>query len=337
MIQSKSQLKLVASIVSYNSAADLEPCITALRAQSMPLEIKVFDNASEDDSAAIAQRLGTQVEISATNLGFSAGHNRNLVEADFSHALVLNPDCRIAPDFVRRLVEAMDSGPRIGMGGGKLLRMGLSGEPTRSGELPILDSAGMYFTPAQRHFDRGSQQVDRGQYQKRQLVFGITAAAVLYRKEMLEDIRFEDEYFDEDFFAYREDADLCWRAQLRGWRAVYEPSASGLHRRSVLPENRRRTSPDLNLHSLRNRYLMRRKNIDWRVRLRCFPYMWLRDLGILAYVLIRERTSLQAYRQLWTLRRRFALKREAVQSRRTATPAQIAAWFSFSPSSRDRS
>ena len=60
--------------------------------------------------------------------------------------------------------------------------------------------------------------------------------AALYRREMLEDTRVAGEYFDEDFFAYREDADLAWRAQLLGWSCLYVPEAIARHGRRVTPE-----------------------------------------------------------------------------------------------------
>ena len=74
-------------------------------------------------------------------------------------------------------------------------------------------------------------------------VFGATAAAALYRREMIEDISIDGEFFDPDFFVYREDADVAWRAQLMGWRCLYTPHARGYHVRNVLPGNRRALPP----------------------------------------------------------------------------------------------
>ena len=81
-----------------------------------------------------------------------------------------------------------------------------------------LDSTGIYFTPSLRHFDRGSGEPDRGAYEHFQYVFGVTGAVALYRRAMIEDVSICGEFFDNDFFAYREDADLAWRAQLLGWK-----------------------------------------------------------------------------------------------------------------------
>ena len=79
---------------------------------------------------------------------------------------------------------------------------------------------------------------------------------------MIDDISLDGEFFDSDFFVYREDADVAWRAQLMGWKCLYAPYARGYHVRKVLPGNRRALPPEINMHSVKNRFLMRMKNIS---------------------------------------------------------------------------
>ncbi len=323
------------SIVTFNDSQWLAACLESVFAQSVAVTVTVFDNGSTDSSRDVAARFPVKLVAAPQNLGFSVAHNRNILSDDSPYVLVLNPDAFLERYFIERLLAVLQELRQTGMAGGKMLRLDPAGKLKIRAGFPILDSTGVYFTPAQRHFDRGSEEPDRGQYEKRQLMFGITGAAVLYSREMIEDIRHGDEIFDEDFFAYREDVDLAWRAQLRGWKAVYEPSAKALHRRSVLPSNRAAVSALLNRHSLKNRYLMRIKNMDAAVRRRCFPFMWMRDAGILAYTLVRERSSLPAYSEVRRLRPRFEKKREFVQSRRTEPPAEIARWFAFKPVAKD--
>ncbi len=331
---SRGLAETLVSIVTHNDAPDLERCLEAVRNQSVPVRVRVFDNASRDESVAIAARFGVDVESSPDNLGFSVGHNRNIAGQSYRNVLFLNPDCYLEPDCVERLIEAIREVPGAGFAGGKIFRMDPQGDRVRSGKGWLLDSAGMYITPAQRHFDRGSQQVDLGQFDRRELVFGITGACLLCSNEFVSDLVFEDEFFDADFFAYREDADLAWRAQIQGWKAVYEPRAVARHKRLVLPERRREISAILNYHSLKNRYLMRRKNMGTSVWWRCFPHAWLRDLGIVAYVLLIERTSIGAFSEARQLRDRMAAKRAATESRRRVPDRGVAAWFSFKPVSR---
>ena len=97
---------------------------------------------------------------------------------------------------------------------------------------------------------------------------------------MIEDISVEGEFFDPDFFVYREDADVAWRAQLMGWRCIYTPLARGYHVRKVLPGNRRALPPVINMHSVKNRFLMRIKNMTPDLYRRNWLSITARDLVV---------------------------------------------------------
>ena len=149
-----------------------------------------------------------------------------------------------------------------------------------------MDSTGIYFTPMLRHLDRGSQEVDNGHFLNYEYVFGATAAAALYRREMIEDISLDGEFFDPDFFVYREDADVAWRAQLMGWRCLYTPYARGYHVRTVLPGNRRALPAVINMHSVKNRFLMRIKNMTGDLYRRNWFSITARDLLVVCCCLL---------------------------------------------------
>ena len=117
---------------------------------------------------------------------------------------------------------------------------------------------------------------------------------------MVDDISIDRDFFDPDFFAYREDADVAWRAQLMGWRCIYVPYARGYHVRSVLPGNRRALPPEINMHSVKNRFLMRIKNMTSDLYWRNFFSVTLRDVMVVGWCLLREHSSLQAF---WLLAR----------------------------------
>ncbi len=326
-----SKKAVLVSLVTHNDEPFLARCLEAVRSQTIQVRVKIFDNASQDGTGNVAQSFGVQLHKSTENLGYSFGHNYNLLDEDFDTVLLLNADVILQANYLEILLGALDEVEKTGMAGGKLYRMDRKGRQVLRRTFPVLDSTGMFFTPSQRHFDRGSEEEDHGQYNLRQFVFGITGATLLCKKEMLEDLRLGDEYLDEDFFAYREDADLAWRAQMRGWKVIYEPGAQALHCRRVFPRDRRWLPALVNYHSLKNRYLMRMKNLDSAVRRRCFPYMWIRDAGIFFYVLFFEWSSLPAYREVWRLRDKFQKKREHVQSTRSVSPDALADWFSFTP------
>ena len=146
-----------------------------------------------------------------------------------------------------------------------------------------------------RHLDRGCLQTYNGHFREYEYVFGATAAAACYRRKMIEDISVDNEFFDPDFFTYREDADVAWRAQLLGWKCLYDPNASGYHVRKLRPGMRRFLPPEINMHSVKNRFLMRLKNITTGVYLRNLLPITLRDIGILGYCLLVEHSSLKAF------------------------------------------
>lgn len=319
------------TIVTFNSARYIAKCLEYLLEQDYPdIQIVVVDNASSDDTAAIVERFGPHIKFvrNAQNVGFAQGQNQAIALTDSDWVLTLNPDVRLTPDFVSKAVAAGESDPRIGSVSGKLLRMkpefDIPAEQT-------IDSTGIYFTPELRHFDRGSGEPDRGNYDQFEYVFGVTGAAGLYRRTMIQDVSIDDQFFDNDFFAYREDADLAWRAQLLGWKSLYVPNAVAYHVRNVLPTNRRSLAPAVNMHSVKNRFLMRIKNITGDLYRRHFFAITSRDLLILGACLIREWSSLPAFAFVFKSYRKTLGKRKQIMSRRRVNYDYMAAWFSNAP------
>jgi GT2 family glycosyltransferase len=201
-------------------------------------------------------------------------------------------------------------------------------------EEPLVDSTGIYFTPNLRHLDRGSLEVDNGHYRSYEYVFGATAAAALYRREMIEDISICGEFFDADFFVYREDADVAWRAQLMGWKCLYVPYAKGYHVRKALPGNRRALPPDINMHSVKNRFLLRMKNMKWDLYRRNFFSITARDIVVICCCLVSEHTSLKAFPFLVRNWKSIKAKRREIMLRQRVDDAYMASWFSFQPVSK---
>ena len=255
----KSAGTVSVTIVTYNSANFIARCLDSVLAQNWPsLEVIVVDNSSQDRTRAILAQYQDRLRLitNPKNRGFAAAQNQAIRQTAGEWVLALNPDVRLMPNFISCLLEGTTLAADIGTVCGKLLRA------TPSLDIPKearVDSAGIYFTPTFRHLDRGSNQPDSPAYSQPALVFGATAAAALYRKSMIADISVNGEFFDEDFFLYREDADVSWRAQLLGWRCLYLPEAVGYHVRSVFPERRHMLPPEINRHCVRNRFLMRIK------------------------------------------------------------------------------
>ena len=320
---------LAVCIVTHNSVADLPGCLEAVgRLEHRPLEIVVVDCASADGSLDAARRhappeIPFQAIGLGENRGFTGGMNAAIAASRSPWILSLNADARPAPDYVGRLLARADS--KTGAVTGRLVRP-LSADGSR-----LLDACGMRLTRTWRHLDRGSGEPDRGQYGLPERVFGATGAACLYRRAALDDATIEGEegeVFDTRFHSFREDAELCFRLRERGWEILYEPAAVTEHRRFNLPERRSAMPALVNYHSLKNRYLLRLYHQTTGNFLRTLLPTLVRDLMALAWVLLRERTSLPAYGWLWAHRREILRRRRLIQGRRTVAPAAIDRWFS---------
>ena len=322
------------TIVTYNSGRYIKRCLQSVLAQRGPsIEVIVVDNNSTDGTRDILEQFEDRVRIvyNNNNDGFSAAQNQAIRLSRGSWILTLNPDVLLMPYFIQALLEAGRLDNRIGTVCGKLLVM----SPDFAIEArPRVDSTGIFFTPTLRHLDRGSRQVDDGHYLKREYVFGATAAAALYRRAMIDDISVDGEFFDIDFFVYREDADVAWRAQLMGWRCLYTPYARGHHVRAVLPGNRRALPREINMHSVKNRFLMRIKNMTGDLYRRHWFSIGARDLVVVGCCVLYEHYSLKAFWHVLSRLRAVWRKRRAIMARKRVSDEYMASWFNYDPVSR---
>jgi len=324
-------------IVTWNSARYLDQCLASIDRQDYgALEVIVVDNASTDETRSLltGRTSAYHVLYNDRNLGFAAGQNQAIRAACGEWLLCLNPDVMLAPDFVSRLVAAGNAHAEAGALCGKLLRWDPDAVQPQT---RVVDSTGIYFTRSMRHLDRGAEEADAGQYDKPQWVFGATGAAALFRRTFVDAVSIEGQFFDEEFFSYREDADLAWRAQLMGWKCLYVPQAVAWHVRRVTPERREQLPHEINWHSAKNRFLMRGKNASgWLCRQLFWPVAW-RDLMIALYALLLDWRMFSALahplQNLGSIRR----KRQAIQSRRRVSDRKLLSWFSDTPHAEDLS
>ena len=311
---------VTAVVITWNSGIHLRRCLEAFQRQTIERrELIVVDNASTDDSLAIAATFAPETIRNGSNLGFAAAANQGIAAARSPFVLLLNPDCFLAPDYCETVIAALDrAGATFGMATGKLL---LAETPS------LVDSKGIRMTRSGRHLDIGQGLPDTAAESDPAEVFGVSGAAAMYRREFLEDVAIDGEVFDSDFFSYREDADLSWRGRLFGWRALYVPLAVAHHVRRVTPQRRRELPPFINMHSVKNRFLLRLKNQGAWLALRNAPFELARDLVTIGAVVTVERTSWPALPWLWRNRARIKAKRRAIQRRRTVADRALAGWF----------
>jgi GT2 family glycosyltransferase len=311
-------VKVAVNIVTFNSAGDIAACLESVAAQTFrDFHVHVLDNASSDDTIAKVKPFDVTLVESKVNTGFAKAHNDLIRSYPAEYALILNPDAILRPDFIERIVSALDARPDAASATGKLLRF----------DGKTLDSTGIIMLRGQRHLDRGAGEPDLGQFDKAEDVFGPSGAAALYRVKALQDVAINGQFFDEDFFAYREDADLAWRCRLMGWTSIYVPGAVALHRRRVTPERRSQLPALINYHSVKNRFLLRINNITSSLYFRDFLPITLRDLSVVGYVLLREWKSIGALTYVVSNFSRLWKKRNMIQSRRRISGPELDRWF----------
>jgi GT2 family glycosyltransferase len=288
---------LTAVVVTYNHAPTIQPCLRAVLATAPAgTQVLVLDNASADGTAAAARQVaGVRVVELGRNTGYSAAMNLGVGAANSELVLALGPDVILQPGFFQALIPAL--GPGVAMATGLMLDLH---DPGR------IDDAGTVLAPGRQFKSRGAGQPDAGQYPAGD-VLAVCGGCCLLRRDAIRDLMLDGELFDEDFFAYKEDVDLGWRAHLLGWTCRFEPAARALHGR----QGARGGSPLMWQLSIRNRWLLLLKNEDpssAALRRNHARSYRLRQAAALVPAMLRKRRLLAARRRVdpvW-MRRRLA-------------------------------
>ncbi|MBU0540417.1 glycosyltransferase family 2 protein [Patescibacteria group bacterium] len=344
--------KLVINVVTWNSLAYMPDLLGSLGGQDAPFfTVTVVDNASDDGAPAWLQEHFPETVVlrNIRNLGFARAHNQAIELAlsrwenkdlENRYIMLANPDMTFSPNAVRVLVAHMDANPDVAACGPKLLRAYTKNEgeheETTTDFSDTLDSTGLCITKARRIYDRGAGEKDEGQYDGAIDVFGLSGACVMFRASALVAAKIGGEFFDEDFFAYKEDADLAWRLQRLGYKSHFVPQAVAWHFRRV-PSNpglghfaawkmRRSKSPFVNFLSTRNHGWMILKNDSAANLFLHLPWWKTYEIGkVIAACfslssLKGEFASLAGMPKM--LRKRFAYSK-----RFTANSADLRKWF----------
>ena len=211
-------------IPNWNGVDGLAKCIDSLRAQTLLPHIIMVDNGSVDESVAMVTERYPEVEIVRHdyNKGYAGGVNPGLrlaIERDISFVAPFNNDAMADKDWLRHLVDFMTAHPKYGIAACKML----------SADGSHLDSSGDYYTTWGLPYPRGRGEGEVDKYDRETEVFAASGGASIYRTEMLREVGL----FDERFFAYYEDVDLSFRAQLAGWKVAFVPQSFVYHELSV--------------------------------------------------------------------------------------------------------
>jgi len=273
--------------------------------------------------------LRLRIVTADSNMGFAGGHNRFFAETNTELVMVLNPDAILHPGFLAHVVRPFVD-PSVGAVTGKMIK------PSRSSnEEKILDGTGIILSHSRRGRERGQHEVDRGQYDHNPRVFGVSGTAAVYRKSALEAVKLGDsEYFDPDFFAYWEDLDLSWRLRLRGYECLYVPEAIVVHGRAVgaskggvrnfceFLRHHRSIPLQVRKWSWRNHLFTIIKNDNSWSLYRDLPWIAIRELGMIAFLICFMPDTLSAVPEFFFLLPRMLSKRRDIMKRIKLVGAQ---------------
>ena len=216
-------------ILNWNGREHLDVCLRSVFSQTYNnFQVIFVDNNSDDDSVKFVTENFSQTRVikNKKNYGFAEGNNIGIRQAlhnkDIKYIVTLNNDTEVHPDWLKYMVETAANNRKIGAVSSKMLFFD---------QRNIIDSAGDFLLSGSlKTVTRGYREEDMGQYNKTEECFSARAGAALYRRQMLEEIVLDNEYFDSHYFAYVEDTDLSIRARLAGWKILYEPRAVVYHK-----------------------------------------------------------------------------------------------------------
>lgn len=310
-------------VVTWNGRERLAESLPAIVSQQdVRHEVILVDNGSIDGTAAWVRQTHPSVrlvELSA-NTGFAAGNNRGFEVARAALVATINNDAIPDPDWLAVLVRAAAAHPNVGMFASRMVYLH---------DPEIMDSAGVSLDPLGIAWDRGAGTPVRDDDAIE--VFGASAGAALYRRELLQ----ATSGFDERFFAYLEDVDLAWRARWLGWKARCVPAARVRHMHSATWAE---DSPLKTYHLGRNKVWLIVKNYPLGPLLRWLPLILAYDAASLPVTVWRQR-SLAAVRgrlagvrhlpEIWRSRAHIAPARRAplaTAGSESAGPRSTATW-----------
>lgn len=298
-------------IVTFNSSADIGDCLASIDQQKANIEsVVVVDNASVDGTLDVVKvfrnKSSTPVTIieNKENNGFAGGQNQAIGATSSDYVLVLNPDVRLEPDYIAQLIHTLEVNVRAGSATGQLVFAHNSER---------IDSTGLLMGFLRQAKDRGAGDSTEI-WNKPGEVFGVSGAASLYSRKMIIDVSLNGEFFDEQFFAYKEDVDVAWRAQWLGWKAYYEPKAKALHARGWKKGSRADIPLFVRQHSYINRFytLIKNEYVGMHLLIR-IPAIALYEMLKLGYILLREPELLKCLPVLWKKIPEMQRKRTEIQ------------------------
>ncbi len=262
-------------IVTFNGERFIKELLNSIKSQTYQVfEIIIIDNDSKDKTIRIIEEFkDVKLIKSFENIGYTGALNIGITESKGEYILILNQDTKLDRDFLKNGLKGFKD-KKTGFVSGKILRF----------DEKTIDSTGQYLSLALYPKERGYNKSDNKNNYKEGYIFSVCGAIAFYKREMLEELKIGNEIFDNDFFMFFDDVDICWRANNKGWKGYYIPEAVGYHYRSGTIKSQKKIflslkrSPFIQYHIIKNRYLTLIKNVKPISLLLHLPFILLRDI-----------------------------------------------------------
>ncbi|HNV96711.1 MAG TPA: glycosyltransferase family 2 protein [bacterium] len=295
------------NLVTWNGEKYIKHCINSILQQTFKnYEVNIFDNNSNDSTIEIIEHNFPQFKIfkNKENIGFAPAHNKLFAWAKSDYILCLNQDIIMEPNFLENAFNFLDNNKnknQIGVIAPKLFHWEFNNEDPynadKYGKTNIIDTCGFEVFKNHKVIDIGQLEENNNEFNQVKEVFGTSAACPIYSKKALESIKINNEYFDEDFFTYKEDVDLAFRMKLAGYKCYFLPNVIAYHDRSIKKgtntiKNRKNRSSWVNEYSYRNHIYLLIKNEFCANFIKCFFHLFIYEFKKFIYILFFETKTL---------------------------------------------
>jgi len=351
-------------ILAYNGERVIKSCLDSVLNQTYGnVEIVVVDNASTDRMTEIIEKFkrdlvplkGTKslgIIRNPENIGL-AGYNDGIDVARGDFVLCVNQDVALNENFIAMALKYFMMDEKIGAVQGKILKKEIGIGNLESGR-DVIDSTGLVAFKSRRFSDRGQGEEDKGQYDRVEEVFGVNGAVAFFRRKCLEDVDICrgttsaigrsrssacGEWYDPDFFMYKEDIDLSWRIRLYGWKIVYCPEAVAYAERTsspmsdksgavreVIKTRRRQTQFVKNLSFKNHRLAIVKNDLSW-LFLKHLPWILPREIAAWSYALVFEPETWPAIGELFRQLPQARKKRKIIMKNKKVGARGMGKWF----------
>jgi GT2 family glycosyltransferase len=233
------ETKVDIQLVAWNGDKFLPACLDSLTRQSFKSwRLLALDNGSTDHTVEILENFLVSspgsLRRESANRGFARAHNSLFADSQAPYVLILNQDLKLEDNYLNALIDYMERHPKVGSASGLLLRGKL-----KSGELSptdTVDALGLKIYKNYRVVEQKRGETWRDAEKLVWPVFGVPATAALYRRGALESVSLGQEIglvFAGFFDSYKEDVDLAYRLQLKGWDSVCLTNTKAYHERGL--------------------------------------------------------------------------------------------------------